>query len=102
MDTGQNLKTRSPHEPLFSFSEVHHPSSSCRSRSLKQRQSSMSSQKDSQCFMWSILAALYPNTSNPNETSSYVPHLNKLNFDGISFPTPLNEVTNFQKMNDIE
>ncbi|GFU49025.1 uncharacterized protein TNCV_2333171 [Trichonephila clavipes] len=47
--------------------------------------------KDSQCFMWSILAALYPNTSNPNKTSSYVPHLNKLNFDGISFPTPLNE-----------
>ncbi|GFU15759.1 c2H2-type domain-containing protein [Trichonephila clavipes] len=25
--------------------------------------------KDSQCFMWSILAALYPNTSNPNKTS---------------------------------
>ncbi|GFY38956.1 c2H2-type domain-containing protein [Trichonephila inaurata madagascariensis] len=46
--------------------------------------------KDSQCFMWSILAALYPNTSNPNKTSSYVPHINKLNFDGISFPTPLN------------
>ncbi|GFY34052.1 c2H2-type domain-containing protein [Trichonephila clavipes] len=47
--------------------------------------------KDSQCFMWSILAALYPNISNPNKTSSYVPHLNKLNFDGISFPPPLNE-----------
>ncbi|GFS53106.1 c2H2-type domain-containing protein [Trichonephila clavipes] len=37
--------------------------------------------KDSQCFMWSILAALYPNTSNPNKTSSYVLHLNKVNFD---------------------
>ncbi|GFW84929.1 c2H2-type domain-containing protein [Trichonephila clavipes] len=49
--------------------------------------------KDSQCFMWSILAALYPNTSNPNKTSCYVPHLNKLNFDGISFPTPLNEIS---------
>ncbi|GFW82401.1 uncharacterized protein TNCV_3818811 [Trichonephila clavipes] len=48
--------------------------------------------KDSQCFMWSILAALYPNTNNPNKTSSYVPHLNKLKFDGISFPTPLNEL----------
>ncbi|GFT53812.1 c2H2-type domain-containing protein [Trichonephila clavipes] len=47
--------------------------------------------KDSQCFMWSILAAVYPYTSNPNKTSSYVPHLNKLNSDGISFPTPLNE-----------
>ncbi|GFW57238.1 uncharacterized protein TNCV_541521 [Trichonephila clavipes] len=57
--------------------------------------------KDSQCFMWSILAVLYPNTSNPNKTSSYVPHLNKLNFDGISFPTPLNEVKKFSKMNDI-
>ncbi|GFY67965.1 uncharacterized protein TNIN_431301 [Trichonephila inaurata madagascariensis] len=50
--------------------------------------------KDSQCFMWSILAALYP-----NKTSSYVPHINKLNFDGISFPTPLNEIfENFRKI----
>ncbi|GFX09178.1 c2H2-type domain-containing protein [Trichonephila clavipes] len=57
--------------------------------------------KDSQCFMLSILAALYPNTSNPNKTSSYVPHLNKLNFDGISFPTPINKVKIFSKMNDI-
>ncbi|GFT57599.1 uncharacterized protein TNCV_3137121 [Trichonephila clavipes] len=57
--------------------------------------------KDSQCFMWSILAALCSNTSNPNKTSSYVPHLNKLNFDGISLPTPLNEVKKFSKMNDI-
>ncbi|GFY76837.1 uncharacterized protein TNIN_16691 [Trichonephila inaurata madagascariensis] len=48
--------------------------------------------KDSQCFMWSILAALYPNISTPKKTSSYPPpYLNKLNFDGISFPTPLNE-----------
>ncbi|GFX46924.1 uncharacterized protein TNCV_4040681 [Trichonephila clavipes] len=28
--------------------------------------------KDSQCFMWSILAALYPNTSNPNKTSKKI------------------------------
>ncbi|GFX84155.1 uncharacterized protein TNCV_927661 [Trichonephila clavipes] len=49
--------------------------------------------KGSQCFMRCILAALYPNTSNPKKTSSYFPHLNKLNFDGISFPTPLNEVS---------
>ncbi|GFT42845.1 c2H2-type domain-containing protein [Trichonephila clavipes] len=47
--------------------------------------------KDSQFFMWSILANLYNNTSNPKKTSSYTPHINKLNFDGISFPTHLNE-----------
>ncbi|GFT60225.1 c2H2-type domain-containing protein [Nephila pilipes] len=57
--------------------------------------------KDSQCFMWSVLAALYPSANHPNKTSSYVSHLNKLNFDGISFPTPLNEVKKFSKMNDI-
>ncbi|GFU00864.1 c2H2-type domain-containing protein, partial [Nephila pilipes] len=55
--------------------------------------------KDSQCFMWSVLAALYPSANHPNKTSSYVTHLNKLNFDGISFPTPLNEVKKFSKMN---
>ncbi|GFS87973.1 c2H2-type domain-containing protein [Trichonephila clavipes] len=48
--------------------------------------------KRTKCFMWSILLALYPNTSNRNKPSSYVPQLNKLNFDGIYFPTPINEV----------
>ncbi|GFS43927.1 uncharacterized protein NPIL_678191 [Nephila pilipes] len=57
--------------------------------------------KDSQCFMWSVLAALYLSTNHPNKTSSYATHLNKLNFDGISFPTPLNEVKKFSKLNDI-
>ncbi|GFT32299.1 uncharacterized protein NPIL_647451 [Nephila pilipes] len=57
--------------------------------------------KDSQCFMWSVLAALYPSANNVNKTSSYATHLNELNFDGISFPTHLNEVKRFPKMNDI-
>ncbi|GFU84004.1 hypothetical protein TNCV_4859931 [Trichonephila clavipes] len=48
--------------------------------------------KNTLCFMWFVLAALYLNTSHPNKTSSYIAHLNKFNFDGISFPTPLNEV----------
>ncbi|GFY62976.1 hypothetical protein TNIN_83651 [Trichonephila inaurata madagascariensis] len=30
-------------------------------------------QKDSQCFMWSILASLYPNTSHPNKTRQVMP-----------------------------
>ncbi|GFT46538.1 uncharacterized protein TNCV_3184011 [Trichonephila clavipes] len=52
---------------------------------------------DSECFMWSVLTALYTNTRNPKKTSSYTPHVNKLNFDGISFRTPFNEVKNFEK-----
>ncbi|GFV82659.1 uncharacterized protein TNCV_1618881 [Trichonephila clavipes] len=34
--------------------------------------------KDSQCFMWSILAALYPNTSNPNKTSNLFENFRKI------------------------
>ncbi|GFS96751.1 uncharacterized protein NPIL_412481 [Nephila pilipes] len=56
---------------------------------------------DSQCLKWSVFSALYPTTNNVNKTSSYATHLNKLNFDGISFPTPLNEVKKFSKMNNI-
>ncbi|GFU62456.1 hypothetical protein TNCV_165491 [Trichonephila clavipes] len=29
LDTGRSFKTRSPHEPLFSFQRFHHPSSRC-------------------------------------------------------------------------
>ncbi|GFT98816.1 uncharacterized protein NPIL_213411 [Nephila pilipes] len=50
---------------------------------------------------YSPFRALYPSANHPNKTSSYATHLNKLNFDGISFPTPLNEVKKFSKMNDI-
>ncbi|GFT59917.1 uncharacterized protein TNCV_705351 [Trichonephila clavipes] len=33
-----------------------------------------------------------PQHQQPQQNVGYVPHLNKLNFDGISFPTPLNEL----------
>ncbi|GFY04916.1 uncharacterized protein TNCV_2175721 [Trichonephila clavipes] len=42
--------------------------------------------KDSQCFMWSILAALYPNTSNPNKTYQGGHYKDPVVYRGIDVP----------------
>lgn len=41
---------------------------------------------DQKCFMWSVLAALYPVTNHPERVVNYVQHIEKLDFSGISFP----------------
>ena len=45
--------------------------------------------KDQQCFMWSVLAALHPADHNPQRVSHYEPFKEELNFTGIEFPSPL-------------
>ncbi|GFV96792.1 hypothetical protein TNCV_4350051 [Trichonephila clavipes] len=99
-DSGWTLNEISSKQTVILHSEVHHPSLKCRSRSLKLRQSSMSSIKRTLAFMWSILAAL-PQHQQPQENVKLYPPPKKLNFVGISFPTHLNEVEKFSKMNDI-
>lgn len=56
---------------------------------------------DFHCFKWAILSAIFPVETNKNKTFSYIKHLNKLNFEGISYPTPLSYVRDFSKLNNI-
>lgn len=41
---------------------------------------------DEKCFMWCILAALYPAKAQPARISNYRAHADELNFTGINFP----------------
>ncbi len=55
---------------------------------------------DNRCFQWSILACLYPSkSSNPCHVSNYRQYDNTLNFDGISFPVKVNQISKFEKNN---
>ena len=47
--------------------------------------------KDDQCLRWALWAALFPASQDPPRPSKY-PIDDGLDFTGISFPTPLNEI----------
>ena len=52
--------------------------------------------KDDMCFKWSILAALHPVKKKPERVSKYREYERELNFDGISFPVSLKDITKFE------
>ena len=56
---------------------------------------------DDKCFLWSILAALYPVDHNPNRISHYLPYENQLNMTGIKYPVHPSSVTQFERQNNI-
>ena len=58
--------------------------------------------KDNQCLRWALRAALFPtpDTKSSNRPSKY-PINDGLDFSGISFPTPLNEISKVETKNDL-
>jgi len=57
--------------------------------------------KDNECFKWEILSALYKPTGHVDDVSAYKSHVDKLNFDNISFPTTLSQIRQFERQNKI-
>ncbi|CAG9769728.1 unnamed protein product [Ceutorhynchus assimilis] len=58
---------------------------------------------DQKCFLWSVLAHLYPvvTTQNANRLSNYLPFENQLDFTGLEFPIKLKDVGKFEQLNNI-
>ena len=54
---------------------------------------------DNRCFQWAILSCLYPPKSNPHNVYSYTKYVNTLNFDDISFPVSVKDISKFEKQN---
>lgn len=58
----------------------------------------------SKCFMWLILAALYPKQgqhNNPNRVGNYTSYHDDLDFKNIPFPVRVADVPKFERKNDI-
>lgn len=51
------------------------------------------------CFLWSIMAALFPAKSNADRVSSYPDFNDKLNLKNMSFPMTLSDIKCFEKNN---
>ena len=56
---------------------------------------------DDYCFVWCVLAALYPAKIHPERVSHYRSHITKLNLKGLSFPIDLDQIPKFEKQNEI-
>ncbi|KAL4118889.1 hypothetical protein QTP88_011771 [Uroleucon formosanum] len=54
---------------------------------------------DQQCFKWAILAKHVACDNNSRVNENYTKHDDKYIFNGISFPTPLSDISKFEKNN---
>ena len=53
---------------------------------------------DQFCFLWCILAYLFPVEDNKNITSKYVIHMNKLNLKGLEFPMKVKDIPKYENL----
>lgn len=57
--------------------------------------------KDEYCFLWCVVAALYPTTQHPDRVSSYPHFCDILNVDDLSFPITFSDIAVFEKNNPL-
>jgi hypothetical protein len=81
------------YRPLVGLSFIPTPASLV----AKQALINVYSPKDSMCFVWAVLSALYPCKKNADRISKYRPHLNSIDLTGLTFPVPVNRVARFEK-----
>ena len=55
--------------------------------------------KDEKCFLWSVLASLYPTKSRQNRVPKYQQFEHKLNTTGLIFPLSIHHVKKFETLN---
>lgn len=55
--------------------------------------------EDNRCFLYCILAKLYPNVSAPDRASSYLPCEKEINVSGLTFPMTLTQIDRFERLN---
>ncbi|CAH0562961.1 unnamed protein product [Brassicogethes aeneus] len=56
---------------------------------------------DKYCFLWCIVASLFPNAGNPSRTSSYPDFRSVLNYEGIDFPIKFKDIKKFENLNNL-
>ena len=57
--------------------------------------------QDNECLKWALLSARHPVKKNAQRVNKYITHQDELNFTGIEFPTPLNQIPNVEHQNNL-
>ena len=56
--------------------------------------------KDNECFKWAVTSAAFPRKKDPQRLNGELrENAARLNWEGIDFPTPLSQITRFEKQN---
>ena len=68
---------------------------------LKKAIVNVQNKNDDECFKLALTSALYPVETHTERKSKYVDNAKKLNFQNITFPTPLKDIKTFEKQNSV-
>lgn len=56
---------------------------------------------DNKCFLWSILASLFPANKNKNRVTKYKEYENEINMKGIEYPVSIKDIPKVEKQNNL-
>ena len=54
---------------------------------------------DNKCFLWSVLASLYPVEVHPDRLTNYIPYEREINMQDINYPVKIKDISKFEKQN---
>ena len=57
--------------------------------------------KDNRCFIYTVLAAIFPADSNPHRPQKYFDHISKINMGKGQFPVKISDIKTIEKLNNL-
>ncbi|CAG2200881.1 unnamed protein product [Mytilus edulis] len=57
--------------------------------------------KDNKCFLWSILASLFPANKDKQRVTKYKEYENEINMKGIEYPVSIKDIPKVEKQNNL-
>ena len=57
--------------------------------------------EDNYCFIWCILAHIYPVEKDKNRVSNYSPYVHSLDISNLSFPMKVTDIPKFERKNNL-
>ena len=57
--------------------------------------------RDKKCFLWSVLAAVYPEKTHPERVAKYLEYENTLDMTGLTYPVKVSDIPKFERQNKI-
>ena len=57
---------------------------------------------DNKCFIWSVIAALYPANNHVYRITKYTLYENNLNIESLTYPVALDQIPSFELNNSMK
>ena len=87
---------------IYKVNDIQAPSWVELPQKYKNNKSIINIKNDDQfCFLWCILAHLFPVEDHKNRTSNYSMHTNKLILNGLEFPMKIKDIPKFENLNNL-